>query len=857
MKIRTILALVAIMVSLNAMSQAFTLTGVVTDSITGDELGYATVAIKGTSLGTTTDEKGNFSITVPHYNSHLTVTYMGYKPIDCEITSATPRHLRLALAPSEYTLKEVVVKKHHEKYSKKNNPAVELIKNMIAHRDAGDPRNHDYLSYNHYERIVVARNDYEPKKKKDKKKSRMDFLAEYVDTLESGATILPISEKRKLETVYYRKAPHSEKNVVRAQSSDGVEEGVLNQKGVEDFLNEVFKPVNIFQNDVPLMLQRFPSPLSTIGPNYYKYYLLDTVVVAHKKCVELGFAPFNSETFAFTGRLYVVLDSTYFIQKATFTVPYKINLNFVSRLHIDQEYDLAPDGTRLIRKNDINVVFNLFKKKNPQGGMYARCLNYYDQYSFDRPDSAHYAVFHHSAPVIELNGFNKRPAAYWTANIPAPVRDKNPDRMSQFMDKLNAVPLYAFLKRLTAAIVTGYLPTSTNPKKSYFDIGPLNSVVNFNTIEGMRYRLGGTSTVNLSDRFFFAGYAAYGTKDGKWKYDGLVEYSFNPRKALRTEFPVHSLRFEYMYDINKLGQQYLYTSKDNIMLAIRRKKDTRATYLRQMELTYTREHYSGFKYALVARHFREYATKYCQFNRYESDGTLLPKRYYDMSQVELKLRYAPKEKFYQMHTERISITQDAWVFSLSHVMSFKHVMGSSYNLQHTEAGVTKRLWFSAFGYMDVILKAGKVWSKVPYPLLIIPNANLTYTIQPESYTNMNAMEFLNDEYVSWDITYYMNGNLLNRIPLIKKLKWREVFCFRGLKGYLTHKNDPRYAGDTEGLYELPGGCYRMGKAPYMEASAGIENIFKFLRIDYVWRLNYRHHAGIQKRGVRMTFHFTF
>lgn len=138
MKIRTILALVAIMLSLNAMSQAFTLTGVVTDSITGDELGYATVAIKGTSLGTTTDEKGNFSITVPHYDCHLTVTYMGYKPIDCEITSATPRHLRLAMTPSEYTLKEVVIKKHHEKYSKKNNPAVELIKNMIAHRDAGD-----------------------------------------------------------------------------------------------------------------------------------------------------------------------------------------------------------------------------------------------------------------------------------------------------------------------------------------------------------------------------------------------------------------------------------------------------------------------------------------------------------------------------------------------------------------------------------------------------------------------------------------------------------------------------------------------------------------------------------------------
>ena len=259
----------------------------------------------------------------------------------------------------------------------------------------------------------------------------------------------------------------------------------------------------------------------------------------------------------------------------------------------------------------------------------------------------------------------------------------------------------------------------------------------------------------------------------------------------------------------------------------------------------------------MARHFREYATKYCEFDRYEADGWLMSKSHYDMTEFEINLRYAPNEKFYQMHTERISITQDAWVFNLSHAMSFKHFMGSSYNLQHTEVGVSKRLWFSAFGYMDVIVKAGKVWSKVPYPLLIIPNANLTYTIQPESYTNMNAMEFLNDEYASWDLTYYMNGNLFNRIPLIKKLRWREVFTFRGLKGYLTHKNDPKYAGDKVGLYELPSGCYRMGKTPYMEAGVGIDNVFKFLRIDYVWRLNYRHHAGVQKRGVRMTIHFSF
>ena len=221
----------------------------------------------------------------------------------------------------------------------------------------------------------------------------------------------------------------------------------------------------------------------------------------------------------------------------------------------------------------------------------------------------------------------------------------------------------------------------------------------------------------------------------------------------------------------------------------------------------------------------------------------------------MKFRYAKDEKFYQTRNLRYPITFDALIFNFSHVMAKKDLLGSAYDYHRTDIGIQKRFWFSAFGYIDLITKAGKVWNKVPYPLLILPNANLSYTIQPESYTNMNAMEFISDEYASWDLTYYMNGILLNRLPLVKKLKWREVFCFRGLWGHLTDKNNPMNGGD--GLYLFPDGSYTLGKAPYMEASVGIENIFKFLRLDYVWRLNYRDHPGIQTKGVRFMMRMSF
>ena len=335
------------------------------------------------------------------------------------------------------------------------------------------------------------------------------------------------------------------------------------------------------------------------------------------------------------------------------------------------------------------------------------------------------------------------------------------------MAKLRSVPIFAVTEKVVSVLVSGYIPTSKVPDKNKFEFGPMNSTINGNAIEGARFRVGGATTPQLSKNWFVEGYAAYGTRDNKMKYDALVEYSFNDRKTYRKEFPMHSLRFEYMYDINKLGQQYMYTSKDNVLLAIKRKKDTRATYLRNAELTYSREHYNGISYNAVIRNFREYATDYAQFDRIGADGAVTPVRKYDMTELELKFRYGKNEKFYQTHDERIPITYDALIFNLEHTMSKKGFLGSSYDYHRTELGIQKRLWFSAFGFVDVIGKAGKVWNKVPYPLLILPNANLTYTIQPEAYTNMNAIEFINDEYISWDVTYYMNGLILNRLPLIK------------------------------------------------------------------------------------------
>ena len=839
-------------VALIARGQNYTIKGSVKDSITGDPLPYVAVLLKGTTIGGTTDLEGNFTITTSSKVRTLQVSYLGYTEKEVNFVPGKASNLKIKLAPTSINLDEVVIKPKKEKYSKKDNPAVIFIKNAIERRESNDPRLHDYYTYDQYEKMIFAMNDYQPKPKEEGKTSKFDFLAEFVDTLEVGTTILPVSEKEKIQTVYYRKDPKSEKRVVQATKSAGIDE-IFSRDGMQQFLDEVFREVDIFQNDIPLFLNRFVSPMSTMGPNFYRYYLLDTLEVAGKQCVDLGFAPFTPETFGFTGHLYITLDSTYFVQRVKLNVPKKINLNFVGGMSIEQTFDRAPDGTRIITKDDINVDFKLTEKSK---GMYARRLNIYSNQTFDEPEDL--TVFEESAPVIVPIEAYRRSEEYWTANRPEEGIKRNPNSVEKLMEKLRSVPIFYITEKIVSILTSGYIGTDKIEEKNKFEFGPMNTYISGNAIEGARFRVGGTTRTPFSKRLFLDGYMAYGTKDREFKYDGIVEYSFIDKKDYRKEFPVHSIRLEYLYDINQIGQQYMYTNKDNMFLAFKRQKDTRATYLRNFELTYYREHYNGWAYGAVLRHFKEYSTGYAAFDQYDATGNLTALDSYKMSEVEFKLRFAPNEKFYQTRNYRYPITLDAPVLTINHTMAFKGFLGSSYNYQKTEVGIQKRFWFSAYGYVDILAKAGKVWTKVPYPLLLLPNANLSYLVQPESYTNMNALEFINDEYASWDVTYYMNGALLNRLPLIKKLKWREVFSFRGMFGNLTDKNNPFLEENREGLFDFPSGSYVMDPStPYMEVGVGVENIFKFLRLDYVWRLSYKDHPDIQTKGVRFMMKLTF
>ena len=822
-----------------------TITGIVRDSVSLEPIPYAAIFFKGSDKGLLTNENGEFNMTTSTNFISLSVSTMGYKEKEVFVNKGKTNELVIKLVPTGVALKEVVVNYKKDKYSKKNNPAVIFMEKLRNRRKLYDPKNHDYYSFDKHTKINLGLNNFSEEQKKNWIMKKFSFIFDYLDTSEvSGKPILNVSVKEKISTEYFRKKPHNEKELVRGNKSAGIDE-VFDQESIQRFLEDVFREINIFENDITIMQNRFVSPLSSIGENFYKYYLTDTIPIDGVNCIELSFVPFTPESFGFTGRIYVpVEDTTLFIKRVKLNVPKSINLNYVENIYMTQDFEKAPDGSRLKTKDDMTVEFQIMPSTQ---GLYARRLTKYRNHSFESPQNLE--IFNQEGKTILAENALYMPDQFWNDNRQIPIKESE-NSISKMLVRLREVPAFYWTEKVVVTLISGYIPTKE--KNSKFDFGPMNTTISGNPVEGMRLRVGGMTTAHLSKNLFSRGYLAYGLKDKKMKYQAELEYSFNDKKYHSMEFPIHSIKASHSYDVDQIGQHYFFTNADNVFLALKRQSNDKMTYLRSSNLQYKLETQSGFSVTAGFKYDTQEATKWLPF--VDGYGNIY-KKYHEAS-FNLTLRYAPGEKFYQTKNYRIPINLDAPVFTLTQTFAPKGLMSSLSTINKTELSIQKRFWFSAFGYTDIILKAGKIWSEVNYPNLLIPNANLSYTIQPESYTLMNALEFANDQYLSWDLTYWANGAIFNRIPMLKYLKLREVFSFRGLYGKLSDQNNPEY---NSALFRFPTNtnCRPMEKKPYMELGVGLDNIFTILRLDYVWRLTYKDVPGIDKSGLRMQLHFTF
>ena len=840
------------------------LTGIVTDAATGDTIYYPSVSYKGQHIAVSGTAKGEYTI-VRKEGLVLTFSAVGYAPVQVVVKASTPKTLNIKLKSDTRQLAEVVVRQKRGKYSRKDNPAVELMRRVIAAKKRTQLENHDFFQYTKYQKITLALNDITPTQIDRGFIGKRRWMLDQVEHCPyNNKLILPVSVDETVTQHLYRKQPKTERDIIKGQSNAGINQLIQTGDIMDIMLKDVFTDVNIYDNDVRLLRHHFTSPIGNSAISFYRYYIEDTVYVGKHLCYHLQFTPNNGQDIGFRGELYVVADSTLHVKRCNLTLPIQSGVNFVQHLQVRQEFTQLENGEWALSEDDMIAEIEVNDLLQKAIVIRTTRLN---NYAFDELPAK---LFKGSGRERREADAMMRDEAFWK-KYRAVELSKSESSMDEFVHRVEQMKGFKYIIFGLKALIENFVETGGKDHPSKVDIGPVNTMFTRNFIDGFRTRISAQTTANLSPHWFLAGYVARGWGSKKNYYSGEITYSFNRKEYLPREFPKRTVSFKSTYDIMSPSDKFLRTDKDNVFTAFKWAKVDAMMFYNRQQLTLEREEEWGLKTTLSLRTEENEAAGSLFFEKLssffppiiypETDvSSLLHNGKIRTTELRFELEIAPGRTFINTKQRRIAINLEAPVITLSHAVGLNGVLGGQYRYNFSEVGLLKRFWLRSWGKFDVQLRAGAQWDKVPFPLLIMPAANLSYIVQRGAFNLINNMEFLNDRYASVDLAWDMNGKIFNRIPLLKKLKWREYIGFKGLWGSLTDKNNPflfQNMGDATLMY-FPEGSHVMNpKRPYMELIVGVHNIFKLFHVQYVRRLNYNELPTAHKQGVRLMMRMSF
>ena len=815
----------------------------------GFAVSYASVQYRGHKIAVSSDSQGKFSIE-KHPGWVLTVSALSYKSQTISVNEKMD-FIEVKLKDDSHKLNEVVVKTKRGKYSRKDNPAVELMRRVIAAKKKTDLGNHDYYQYDKYQKITLALNDLKKEQLEGKFFSKRQYLLDQVETSPyNGKLTLPVSIDETVSQHIYRKDPKTEKDIIKGQQSNGIGQVIQTGEILNTALKDAFTDVDIYDDYVRLLQYPFPSPIGRTGISFYHYYIEDTVYVERDLCYHLQFIPANSQDFGFRGELYVLADSSLHVKKCNLYMPHNTDVNYVKNMKIEQEYTRLDNGEWVLSKDD--MIAELHVNSVLQDLLVVRNTRLTD-YAFDELPKI---LFKGKAKVRHDMDAMNRDEAYWNKYRQVDLT-KSESSMDSFIHRMENSKGFKYIIFFVKALMENYVEIGggTDGKKSKFDLGPVNTYISKNFVDGIRLRLAGRTMAALNPHFFWDGYAAYGTKSNDWYTGNIFTYSLNKKKNSPFEFPMRNLTFEVARDVTSPSDENLLHNKDNFFMTFRAATQDEMFLYHRQKLAFTYETDWGFRFNTSLR-FQSNRTV-GNLHYYHLDGTEVKK--IRMTDLNVGINYNPGVTYVNTKQQRLPINLDSPEIGLSHTMGFRGFMGGQYHSNITKLSIYKRQWLGSWGYLDFHAIGQAQWNKVPFPMLILPPINLSYFEQETTISLMKDWEFLNDRQVFWALSWDMNGKLLNRIPLIKKLKWREWFAIKGVWGHLTDKNNP-YLEKNQGdgrLFKFPKNSHVMNDTPYWECVAGVHNIFKFFSVEYVRRLTYLNNNNIDKWGIRFGFMMSF
>ncbi len=817
-----LLALLLALASAPALqAQVTKIMGSVTDGTSGEPVPFANVYFEGTTIGVTSDFDGKFSIETRTPSDTLVVSCMGYETEYSRVMKGQFQEIHFVMTSQNLDLPEVIIHAGE-------NPAEILLRKVIANKETNRGGNYETCEYEVYSKIEIDANNITEKFQNRRILRPFRFIFDHLDTSTvNGKTYLPIFLSETLSDYYYRKSPKSEKEVIKAAKVSGIE-----NESILQFLGNTFQQYNFYDNYITIFQKNFVSPVANFGLNHYKYYLVDSSLLSDKWCYKIMFKPRRKQELTFTGHFWVN-DTSYAIKQFEIRIAEDANLNYVNDLVIMQEFEKVDDEHWMVVMDRGIGDFNLLDDNYTALGSFAKKTTTYRNFVFNRPkDDKFYSI---PTSVIVSEKAYEKDESYW--------RDNRHDSLSRdektiyhMVDTIRNLPAFRTWSDIVETVVTGYY------RRNKFEFGPYASLISFNAVEGARFRVGGRTTEKFNDQFRLQGHLAYGTRDMKFKYGAGFLYLPNkdPRRAFGGS---------YRYDIEQLGNSPNAFRDDFLFAALfRRNPADKLSMTNEYNLYYEHEWFHGFSNKLTFTYKEILPLGPEQVRVYNDLGDLVSLSTIPTSRITFETRFAFREKFLLGDFERVSVGTKYPILGLQYSYGIPELFGSQYEYHELRFGI--RQWFNVFnlGWSKYMIEAGKIWGTLPFPLLRLHPGNETFIFDEYAYNLMNYFEFISDEYVSVFYTHHFDGFFLNHIPLMRRLKWREVGFVKGVIGTMSDKN--------KAYNELPSLSHTLEK-PYFEAGVGIENIFKIIRVDGIWRLSHLDNENISKFAIFVSLYFAF
>lgn len=819
------------------------ISGVVTDAKTKEPMPAVAVSLMNTTIGTLTDAQGKYSIITSSTSYKMKFNYLGYEDFTKVIIPGKKQVVNVELIPSSFQLNEVIVRPEKKVYRNKNNPAVELIDKVIHNKDLNRKENLDYFNYEKYEKVVFSLSNISEKLRDLGPLKKFQFIFENTDTTrQDGRKNLPLFIRESQSDYFYRKNPRATKEIIKAEKTINFDEYIDN-KGVSANLNYLYQNINIYDNDIFFLTNKFLSPISSGAPVLYRYFIMDTSLVEGTKCIRMFFEPRNPADFLFHGFLFITDDPAMAIKKIDMSFNKGINIDWIKDVRIVQEFENIQGKAWILTKDEIMVDFGITEKLP---GMFGERSVTYSKYSINEPVAD--SIFK-GQMTVRKNDPAEKSDGYWVS-VRKPPLNSYEKGIYTMVDSVKKIPGFRSRMNIIMLVTTEFLNLGK------MEIGPAGSFYSYNPTEGSRIWFGGRTTPQFNKSLYFESFIAYGFKDRLPKYNLMATYSLS-HTSIYT-FPVKSFKIDYQYDTRIPGQLPEFSSGDNIFLSLKRGINDKILYNRTFKTEYLNELENHFSYTLGYSFTSQVPGGNLHFIPGDATQTEELKSI-NISEAYLRLRYAPNEEFYQGKIYRDPVPSRYPVIQIQYSFGSKF-LNNNYNYNKIQLSISRRMYLSIVGYTDISLEAGKVFGTIPYPLLFIHNANQTYAYQKYSYNMMNFLEFVSDKYVSLNLDHSFNGFFFNKVPLLKKLKLREVATLKILYGGVGDDNNPslntslfRYPEDINGNPLT----YTLEKKPYIEASVGCSNIFRVLRVDIVKRFTYLNHPDVPSIGVRVKVKLDF